>query len=755
MEFLKKVKHKTRIRTRYRDAKRRLKAVGYIYRTSGVEGVNHYIKEGVKKRINKEQDSNYAADILFVTIDNAMLNHYRVDHMIETLESAGKTVSVIPYYALNLDHIRRYNVFIFYRSPWVPQYKEIFEEIKKKNKISIYAVDDLVIDRKYTDDLPVVKELLPEDRKVYDDGVERHKKLMTHCDYAITTTNDLKKELLKYKNLKTVYVDRNMRNDETIYHSQKAIKEVKRDDSKVIIGYFSGTNTHNEDFKLIASALVKILKRHKNVYIKLTGQIETPTELKGFDDRIIFTPLVTWQRLPYEMRECDITVAPLVDTIFNRGKSELKWADSSLVEVPVVASNIGASKDVVKDGETGVLVANTDEAWFDGLEKLVTNKKLRVEIGRQAREYVKNNYCTTGKNAMNLVKFIDKITPPVITFAGINIGAISGGNLVVQKHMDILQNAGNIVYGVESMSYSKNDQWKDTNQQLDEKHDIFRVNSKASMHSVSLKMHFDRYVATFWSSVDMVDSYKYMNKDGEKLYLVQGMEADFYKGSDHQRRSVFATYNNYRVTPITISKWCQEWLESDFGRNAKYAENGIDLNNFKFKKRNFKNRKVRVLIEGDSSSDYKRVDESFKIANKLDPEKYEISYLSYNGEPKNWYRVDNTYIKVPYEEVGKIYQKNDILLKSSILESFSYPPIEMMATGGVSVLVENGGNAEYIKDGENALYYKTGNVEDALDKINKLVNSQELFNNIANNGRKTAESREWDRVAKNVQELYK
>ena len=754
MDILRKIKHKTRVRTRYRDAKKKFKSVGYIYRTNGIEGVSAYVKEGVIKRVRKMPDIPIAGDVLFITIDNPMLNHYRVDHMTETLESAGMTTASVPYYALNDSHIKHFNTFVFYRCPWMPGYEKIFDEIKRKNKVSIYAVDDLVIDRKYTDNLPVVKALLPEDRRVYDDGVERHNKLMRNCDYAITTTKALADELRNYKNLKDIYIDRNMRNDETIYYSNEAIKKVERDESKIIIGYFSGTNTHNEDFQMVAPALIKILKKHKNVFIKLTGQIEAPKELKGYEDRIIFTPLVSWRRLPFEMRECHITIAPLVDTVFNRGKSELKWADSSLVKVPVVASNLGASEEVVLNNETGILVENTEDGWFHGLNLLVEDKNLREKIGEKAYNFIINNYKTSSKNAMELYNFIERITPPIIAFAGVNISAISGGNLVVQKHMDILQEDGNIVYGVESMNYHNNDEWFELNKKADKKHDYLRINSSVKKEKINLHMQLDKYVATFWSSVDMVNKYPFTKKDGKKLYLVQNMEADFYPGKDNIRRQVFATYFNHRVKPITISRWCQKWLKEDFGRNAKYAKNGIDLENFIFKKRDFKNRKIKILIEGDSASEYKRVDESFRIANKLDRNKFEISYLSYSAEPKDWYKVDNVYIKVPFKKVGKIYQEHDILIKSSVLESFSYPPIEMMATGGVPVLVKNDGNAEYIKDGENALYYELDNTKDALEKINKLVNNKDAFHEIAENGRRTAETRAWNKVKNEIIDLY-
>ncbi len=59
--------------------------------------------------------------------------------------------------------------------------------------------------------------------------------------------------------------------------------------------------------------------------------------------------------------EVDINLAPLVDSIFNRAKSEIKWIEAALV-IPAVASKLGAFSDMVIDGETGLLA--TDDQWF-------------------------------------------------------------------------------------------------------------------------------------------------------------------------------------------------------------------------------------------------------------------------------------------------------------------------------------------------------------------------------------------------------
>ena len=126
------------------------------------------------------------------------------------------------------------------------------------------------------------------------------------------------------------------------------------------------------------------------------------------------------------------------------------------------------------------------------------------------------------------------------------------------------------------------------------------------------------------------------------------------------------TYSsNFNIEFITISKWCKKWLWSKYMKKSKYAPNGIDLAKYNFHRRQLNKNKIRILIEGDSSSHYKNVDESFKIVEKLDKNKFEIWYLSYNGKPKDWYKVDKFLNEIPFEKVSQVYDKCDILLKSS------------------------------------------------------------------------------------------
>ncbi len=122
--------------------------------------------------------------------------------------------------------------------------------------------------------------------------------------------------------------------------------------------------------------------------------------------------------------------------------------------------------------------------------------------------------------------------------------------------------------------------------------------------------------------------------------------------------------------------------------------------------------------------------------------------------PKNWYKFDKFYNKVPFEQVKKIYYDCDILIKSSWLESFSYPPLEMMATGGYCIVVQNEGNKEYLRNEENCLFYRLGDIDSAIKNINRLINDDKLQESLFKNGLITARNRDWKNYINQVIQLY-
>lgn len=682
-------------------------------------------------------------DVLFINgVDYTALPHpprYRVQHQMEQLEANNIDCDEIFYLNLDLSRVRNYRVFIIFRCPYTEEVGKFIKLAKKLNKVVIYDIDDLVIDTKYTDTIKYLDTLSKEEREGYDQGVNNMQRVLKMCDAVITTTERLAKELEQYS--PRVFINRNTASERMLELSEKAYKKIRQakngKNEKVKLGYFSGSITHNDDFKLIQPAIVKILEKYPQTELHIVGILDIPKELEKFSDRIIAHPFAEWTELPEMIASIDINLAPLEESIFNEAKSENKWVEAALVRVPTVATNLGAFQRMIEHGRTGIL-CDTVEDWYTELEKLVLSNEKRTEIAQQAYEYCKEK-CVTLYTGLPLAKFVKEMFAPNIAFVlpALNI---SGGIMVAFEHCKALREAG---YDVTII----NDDF-DESRWCKYQGIRFPVLDSRGYKFIG---SFDKAVATMWSTVKFLEEYTNIK---ERYYLVQNFETNFYEPGDPLRIEANQKYSpKVEVQFLTISKWCQEWLKRNYGHDSRYLPNGIHTENYQPVERKFDG-KIRILIEGDCGVYYKNVDESFRIANQLDREKFEVWYLSYNAEPKEWYKVDKFLHKIPFEEVSEVYKQCHILLKTSFLESFSYPPLEMMATGGFAVVVPNDGNKEYLVNGENCLLYPKGELNKGLQAIYRICEDEELRKKLYQNGIETAKKRDWNNLNKDILEFY-
>lgn len=689
------------------------------------------------RTVGRDAKDRVYKDVLFINGCDESVPHparYRVTHQREQLAANNISTGEVYYVNLQLDQVRYYRTFVFFRCPYTDMIGEFIKLAKKLNKRVLFDIDDLVVDTKYTDTIKYLDSMSKEERALYDDGVMRMGRTLKLCDAAITTTERLAEELGHY--VPEVFINRNTASEEMCALSKEALKNKTRKDDHVGIGYFSGSLTHNDDFELVLPALTKVMEKYPQVQLHVVGELDLPEALQQYKARVVSHPFVDWKKLPSLIAEVDINLAPLEQSIFNEAKSENKWVEAALVKVPTVASNVGAFQRMIVSGETGIL-CDTEEEWVEQLSRLVEDKKERDRIAENAHRYCTKK-CVTVYTGFPLVKFIKKYTTPNIAFILPSLN-ISGGIMVALWHAVMLQDAG---MDVTLFNVDNSIQWCTFKE-----HQIPVMSQDLRL----VEGRIDKAVATMWTTVAFLENYQNIEK---RYYLVQNFETDFYEPGVPLR--VFANQSYIPKVPIqylTISKWCEEWLRDDYEQIARYAPNGIEKENFPHHKREM-NGKIRILIEGDCGVEYKNVDESFKITNELDKEKYEIWYMSYNAEPKDWYRVDKFLHKVPFDQVADVYNQCDILLKTSYLESFSYPPLEMMATGGYAVVVPNDGNKEYLVDGENCLLYPLGKIEKGIAAIERICTDKGLQEHLYECGIKTAQSRDWESIRKEIVALY-
>ena len=317
---------------------------------------------------------------------------YRVLNKAEQLRKHGFAVKVVNLSDFQLSMAQNASHIIIYRSPISPELLRLCHLAKEYGKPVFFDIDDLVFDTVYTDQLSYTQGLNSVEKGNYDAGVRNYGYMLENCDGAITSTNQLQEELYKYQS--KVLLNRNLASDDLIAISSQYIKDYSQTSDIVKIGYFSGSISHNENFELIKPAIKQLLEKYSNVQLHIVGILDIPKDMKPFENQIVTHDYVDWDKLPALISEVDINLAPLVDSIFNRAKSEIKWIEAALVKVPTVASKIGAFSDMVIDGETGLLA--TDDQWFDKLEALVLSPELRQNLAESAYRAVLEN-CTLSK----------------------------------------------------------------------------------------------------------------------------------------------------------------------------------------------------------------------------------------------------------------------------------------------------------------------------------------------------------------------
>lgn len=158
--------------------------------------------------------------------------------------------------------------------------------------------------------------------------------------------------------------------------------------------------THDQDFAQVEAALLEVMERHPEVYLKLVGVLDE-SGMEPVQNRIEKLPFMDWRQLPAVIAGLDINLMPLENSLFHWCKSENKWTEAALVKVPSVMSRNCEMEYVVENGKDGWM-CTTKEEWVNALEALVTDEKARKAMGEAAHQKVMEHYLTvnTGKDAM-------------------------------------------------------------------------------------------------------------------------------------------------------------------------------------------------------------------------------------------------------------------------------------------------------------------------------------------------------------------
>jgi glycosyltransferase involved in cell wall biosynthesis len=89
--------------------------------------------------------------------------------------------------------------------------------------------------------------------------------------------------------------------------------------------------------------------------------------------------------------DCDIGIMPLLNTRWEQGKCGYKLIQYMACGLPVIASNLGANREIVSNNVNGYL-ASDDENWIVNLMSLLDDFKLRERLGTRGRSLIESDY---------------------------------------------------------------------------------------------------------------------------------------------------------------------------------------------------------------------------------------------------------------------------------------------------------------------------------------------------------------------------
>lgn len=286
------------------------------------------------------------------------------------------------------------DLFIFSRqSRWDKKIKKLVRIARKSGVKVLFDLDDLVFDKKYAMTvINTIGEVNNIDYWIpYFDKIQKTAKAVD----GFLVTNDYLGERIGGNFGKPYKVIRNSLNEGQIAASNAylSLKKYPDEHEEFVIGYFSGSPSHENDLAVALPEVLEFLDSHKNAVLEVVGVMEFDQKTAEYFARnqIRFSPPVDFRKLQKEISEVDVNIAPLVINEFTNCKSELKFFEAAAVETTTIASPSFTFKRAISDGVNGFLAYPGE--WYDKLEYLYKHPEVNKKIAKTAREYVLKKYC--------------------------------------------------------------------------------------------------------------------------------------------------------------------------------------------------------------------------------------------------------------------------------------------------------------------------------------------------------------------------
>jgi glycosyltransferase involved in cell wall biosynthesis/SAM-dependent methyltransferase len=366
---------------------------------AGVNPLGHYLvcgrDEGRRPRPSLTVGAVGAHVILVSGEPDTPGHQYRVVRLAEAINRLGGRATVLDVAQAagpRSGDLVDADIVILWRATWSAEVKQVVRRAWQAGARVVFDVDDLMVDPDMAtlDTIDGIRTQGLTEEAVRD-MYALVRRTAEAADACICTTSELAAPLRRIG--KVTHVVPNGFDDDTFVRSRLAVRvrAAGVDDGLCRIGYAAGSRTHQRDFAVLAEPLAEVVRAHPHTRLVLFRGAFDLDEFPMFDDlrdQVEWRAIVPLAELPIELVRLDVNLAPLeVGNPFCEAKSDLKYFEAALVDVPTVASPTGPFRRSIVEGVTGFL-ADGPEEWRSALEKLIVDPDLRRSVGRAARDAV-------------------------------------------------------------------------------------------------------------------------------------------------------------------------------------------------------------------------------------------------------------------------------------------------------------------------------------------------------------------------------
>ena len=298
---------------------------------------------------------------------------YRCLHHAENLREMGHQADVCTQQDFGYHLSNRYDVFVFHRPRYSHYLEFLLNHISRRGALAIADYDDLLFTPEYATESPTVRNGQASE-KIALKSHQNYRRALQLFDHITTSTTPLARFAKEAQPTANISVIHNGYSHKWLLEATNGHEQNRTP----LAGYFPGTKSHDRDFGLLTPALDKYLDS-ASWKLFIAGPLALHS--KTLEARTQRSPHVPFHRLAHLITRCDASIAPLEQTMFNQCKSSIKFIESAILGVPVIASPI---PDMLRFSEGGPLLAHTPEEFIEYLDMLA-DPETRAETSNKQR----------------------------------------------------------------------------------------------------------------------------------------------------------------------------------------------------------------------------------------------------------------------------------------------------------------------------------------------------------------------------------